>query len=449
VLRWTVPGRIPRNRRYQLLLAAGSVLIALALLAAAPIRDQGSSGSAHEAHSVHGASSAIGHGAQAPARPGQVTPAQATLQLQALIGQHSILSAEMMRGRLRGDEDFAQAANAAVGKNTEALGQLVGSLFGAEAQQQFASLWSTHVTYLFNYARGLADRDDALRNQSRTELAVYESDLAKFFAAASKGRLPQGSAETGLHAHVHQLLDQADAYAAKDYTKSAKLYRESYAHSFELGTAVAGGLLGSSAAESLKAPQWRLQSQLGRLLGEHVALVVTAVRAGAANSDDFSASAEALNGNTRELAGAVDSLYGAAAAKRFQTLWADHIDQVVSYTVAVSTGDATRRQDALAKLDKFQRDLATFLATATQGRLASPGLTQAFLMHDRMLVRIVDAWRTKEYQQAHDIAYDAYQQMFDLAGQLSNAIGATIASRMPRGGAQTGGGGMAAVVGRR
>jgi hypothetical protein len=37
--------------------------------------------------------------------------------------------------------------------------------------------------------------------------------------------------------------------------------------------------------------------------------------------------------------------------------------------------------------------------------------------------------------------------MFDLAGQLSEAIGATVASRLPQGGAQTGGGGMAAVVG--
>jgi hypothetical protein len=388
----------------------------------------------------------------APASSGvvaQATPAEATLRLQALIGQHSVLAADMMRGRLREDEDFAQSANAAVGINTEAMGRLVGSLFGADAQRQFSSLWATHVAALFNYARGLAEGNDAVRNEARVVLARYESDLARFFAGASKGRLPQGAAETGLHAHVHHLLQQADAYAARDYSRSAQLYRQSYAHSFGLGTALAGGLLGPDAAAALKAPQWRLQSELARLLGEHVALVVTAIRAGVADSDDFQAAAEVLNANTRDLAAAVDSLYGAQAARRFQSLWADHIDQIVSYIAAATTGDATRRENALRSLDAFQRNMASFLSSATRGRLGSPALTQALLMHDRMLVRVVDALRAKEYQEVNDIAYDTYQQMFEIAGQLSKAIGATISSRMPKGGAQTGAGGMAAVVERR
>ena len=70
-------------------------------------------------------------------------------------------------------------------------------------------------------------------------------------------------------------------------------------------------------------------------------------------------------------------------------------------------------------------------------------------MHDQMLLREADAFVAKEYQQAHDLAYATYQQMFDLAGQLANAFGATVASRLPRGGVQTGRGGMAAAVGRR
>jgi hypothetical protein len=232
-------------------------------------------------------------------------------------------------------------------------------------------------------------------------------------------------------------------------TTRAQLYRQSYAHRFGLGTALAGGLLGPDAAAALKAPQWRLQSELARLLGEHVALVVTAIRAGVADSDDFQAAAEMLNANTRDLAAAVDSLYGAQAARRFQSLWADHIDQIVSYIAAATTGDATRRENALRSLDAFQRNMASFLSSATRGRLGSPALTQALLMHDRMLVRVVDALRAKEYQEVNDIAYDTYQQMFEIAGQLSKAIGATISSRMPKGGAQTGAGGMAAVVERR
>jgi len=50
---------------------------------------------------------------------------------------------------------------------------------------------------------------------------------------------------------------------------------------------------------------------------------------------------------------------------------------------------------------------------------------------------------------AHDIAYDTYQQMFDLARTMADAFGASVAAKLPRGGAQTGFGGMAAVVEER
>src|SRR2546423_15035752 len=52
--------------------------------------------------------------------------ADLSMRLQALLGQHSVLAADMMRGRLRGDPDFAQAANAALGRNTDAMGDVVG-----------------------------------------------------------------------------------------------------------------------------------------------------------------------------------------------------------------------------------------------------------------------------------------------------------------------------------
>jgi hypothetical protein len=43
----------------------------------------------------------------------------------------------------------------------------------------------------------------------------------------------------------------------------------------------------------------------------------------------------------------------------------------------------------------------------------------------------------------HRVIYEAYQHMFEVAKALSAAIGPTIAARLPKGGVQTGGGGMA------
>jgi hypothetical protein len=377
------------------------------------------------------------------------SPAEASLRLQALLGQHTVLAGDMMRGRLRGDPDLAQAANAALGKNTDAVGEIVGALFGDEARTKFATLWAAHVTALFNYARGLADRDDAVRAQSQSTLAGFESDLAGFFAAAAQGRLPRDAAEAAVRMHAEHLLHQADAYAQGNYTLADQIYRQAYAHAFGLGKVLASTLLPPAAATALDSPSWRLRSELDRLLGEHVVVVIAAMRAGATNAPDFSAAAETVNGNTRDLAGAMDALFGQAAARRFQSLWAGHVEALISYSAALVKHDDAARATARKHLTTYEGQLASFLGAAAGRKLSTGALAGAFKMHDDMLVREAEAFAGKDYRQAHDLAYSTYQEMFTLAGELSNAFGVTVASRLPVGGVDTGRGGMAAVVGRR
>jgi hypothetical protein len=439
-----------RGRRYpRRLVPPFLAAVFLASLAGWSMMD-GQRGARTPVHAEHVTSDGLPHSQHRAAAPTPASSAaELSLRLQALLGHHSVLAADMMRGRLRGDPDFAQAANAALGKNTAATGQVVGSLFGEQARAQFAPLWASHVTALFNYARGVADHDDAVRDEARAAVANFESKLGVFFAHASQGRLDRAAATGAVRAHIEHLLQQTDAYAMGDYTQADQMYREAYTHTYGLGKILAVALLGPGASAALDSPTWRLRSELGRLLGEHVVLVVAAMRSGVTGSKDFAASAEAVNGNTRDLAGAMDSLYGTAAAKRFQSLWADHVDQLMAYTAAVVTRADRRRAAALAELGVFEQQLASFLATATRKRLASTTLADAFLMHDQMLLREVDAFSAKEYQKAHDLAYSTYEQMSDLSRELSGAIGATIASRLPKGGPQTGGAGMVDVVGRR
>lgn len=371
------------------------------------------------------------------------------LRLEALLGQHSLLAADFMRGRIRGDEDFAQAANAALGKNTDAMGQLMGDLFGADTAKKFAPLWAEHIVELFTYARGLADQDNAVRAGARKELIEYERDLAAFFVDASHGRLTTDAANRAMQMHVDHLLMQADAYAAKDYPTADRIYRESYQHTYDLGGTVAGALLAPKEAAALQAPIWRLRSQLGELLAEHVVLVEDLTRAAVTNTPDFSAAGQIVNGNTSDLAAAMDSLFGAAAAKDFQSLWGRHVEQLMAYASATAAGDSTRREQARTSLGDFEKRMATFLESATGKRLGSSALAKAFQSHDQMLLQHADAFAAKDYGKAHDIAYETYEHMFELAHQLADAFGATVAARLPVGGVQTGYGGMADAVGRR
>jgi hypothetical protein len=393
--------------------------------------------------------SPVRSGPRAAALDAPASATEASLLLQSLLGQHTVLAAEMMRSRLRADPDLAQAANAALGKNTDAMSGLIGSLFGDQAKASFAAYWAAHVTALFNYSRALAEHDDALRAQAQITIAKFERDLAGFFAAAAQGRLPRDAAEAAVRMHIEHLEGQADAYAARDYAKADEIYREGYAHAFGLGKVLASTLLPPKAATALNAPLWRLRSELDRLLGEHVVVVIAAMRAGATNAPDFTAAAQTVNANTRDLTAAMDTMFGPSAAGRFQSLWANQVDALIGYSAAVVKDDAAGRAAARTKLSAFEGQFAAFLGAATKNRVAADALSAAFRKHDDMLVRGADAFAGKDYRTAHDLAYVTYQDMFTLAGKLADAFGATVASRLPVGAVQTGRGGMAAVVERR
>ena len=376
------------------------------------------------------------------------TAADRAVRLQALLGQHSVLAADLMRSWIRGDEDFVQAANAALGRNTDAMNELVGQLFGRAAAATFAPMWAEHVVSVVDYAGAVVHQDDDARTRARDKLVKYEVQLADFFAGVSRGRLSPAAARGAVTMHVEHLTKQTDAYAAGDYATADRIYRVGYEQAYDLGGALADALLPAADRATLQVPLWRLRSQLGKLLAEHAALLEDVNRAAVTNTADFNAAARSINDNTRALAAAVGTLFGAAAARQFQTLWAAHVEQLVAYGAATAARDAGRQQQARAGLRDFEHRMAAFLDRATTGRMSGSSLAAALLAHDQMLLKHADAYATRNYPAAHDIAYQTYDHMFELARQLADAFGATVAARLPVGGAQTGYGGLADVVGR-
>ncbi len=392
---------------------------------------------------------AVGRAAEAPPRASAaehlpaIAPADLAIRFEALLGQHSVLAADLMRSRIRGDDDFVQAANAALGKNTDAMTVLLGQMFGKPTADAFAPKWSDHIVALVAYASAIADQDDAARDRARAEIVRDEQELAAFFAGASNGRLPLAAARQAVVQHVRHLTEQADAYAARDYATADRLYRTGYQHTYDMGLALSDALLPARDRATLREPIWRLRSQLGKLLAEHTVLMEDLTRAAVTRSGDFTASAEMINGNTRDLTAAIDTLFGGPAAKQFQSLWAEHVDSLVAYADAAADRDAGRQEKARADLRRIEQRMSVFLAGATGGRLTRPDLAAALHHHDEMLMRHADAYAARDFRTAHDIAYETYEGMFDLARLLADAFGAEVAARLPRGGAQTGHGGLA------
>lgn len=354
-----------------------------------------------------------------------------------------------MRARIRRAPDIAQAADAALSSNTQALASLVDNLLGTAAGSRFSQLWGAHIRYFYAYADGLAVNDAQALASARKGLVTSEAALGDFFAGASSGRLTPAAARAAMTTHVGHLLAQADAYAKGDYKTAAMAYTMGYEHGFAMGATLAGSLLPAAVGTQLQQPQWKLRSGVTQLLGEHVALVVAAMRAATGAAQDFRALGDSLSENTQRLASAVSTLYGDAAAARFQNLWADHVDALVLYTSSTVDGNTSGVSDAQGKLRAFEPALASFLSGATHSKLGAQALANAFFQHDQMLVDELAAYQAKDFSRAHQLSYQAYDQMYDLAAQLSNAISVTLGASLPKGGSQTGGGGMASVVSRR
>src|SRR5947207_9471427 len=130
---WThrQPGTGGAMKTWTGLCVAGMVLlVAGSSVAARPVQAPGSAVRLPPAGNAVAAGNAVvaGNVAAAP-----LPPPDLALRLESLLGEHSVLAADLMRGRIRGEQDFGQTAIAALGQNTDAMTDLISSDFAPAA----------------------------------------------------------------------------------------------------------------------------------------------------------------------------------------------------------------------------------------------------------------------------------------------------------------------------
>jgi hypothetical protein len=367
-------------------------------------------------------------------------------RLEELFGQDVFVGIRVTRSRLRGDPDFTQAAVSALSRNSNDLTTLFGQVYGTARAEEFRRLWESQQEGLVAYARAVSQHDQTAKTAARGQLDASPGRIAQFLTDVTSGGAAAPVIRSRMRTHVDDLMHFTDAYAAGDYATAYRIERVDYERQFRLGTVVAAGIVGGRSKHlpaDFDSPLTRLQSAFGELLGEHLQLAVDAMGAALRGGPEFRADAAQVNADTEELASAFGVLFGPQSGRRFASVWGDHVDALISYSGAVAAKDQRGKAKALAQLNAFVQHLSTFLSTSTQGRLKAPVLGMMLRMHDSELVQQLDAYARGDYVTVHRVIYEAYQHMFEVAKVLSAAIGPTIAARLPKGGVQTGGGGMA------
>jgi hypothetical protein len=162
------------------------------------------------------------------------------VKLDDLLAEHAALAIVAMERGYDGSPDFPAAA-AELDKNTVALGDLIGSAFGADAEATFLSQWRAHIGYFVNYTTALAKGDTAGQHTAKRGLDGYVKQHGAFLAGATG--LPASAVEEQLRTHVDELLKTIDAYAAGNDAAAATDARMAYAHMYEAGDALAGGII--------------------------------------------------------------------------------------------------------------------------------------------------------------------------------------------------------------
>jgi len=171
-----------------------------------------------------------------------LTAADLRVTLDNLLGEHAVLAMNATDAGVSGAKSFPAVA-AQLDKNSVALSKAIGSLYGKKAGNTFLNgkyMWRDHIRFFVAYTVALAHHDKAGENKAVKNLGKYISTFGAFLAGATG--LPKLEVEGDLDAHVAQLKEQLDAYAAGKFKKANKLYDQAYNHMFMTGDLLANAI---------------------------------------------------------------------------------------------------------------------------------------------------------------------------------------------------------------
>lgn len=178
----------------------------------------------------------------------------------------------------------------------------------------------------------------------------------------------------------------------------------------------------SSMETSTATPAAELRITLDTALTEHAFLAIETMRKGADGAEDFDQASAALLANSDDIAAAVTSVYGEEGGAAFLEIWNSHIGYFVDYVVATGEGNQEAKDQALASLEEYKQEQATFFDTATEGRLPADAVLEGLNMHVDQLVMAFDDYVAGDFEAAYMGERESIHHMSMFAESLSIAI---------------------------
>jgi hypothetical protein len=341
-----------------------------------------------------------------------------------LLGEHLILASKATGAALGGRTAEFQAYGGLLNTNGTDIGDMVGAAYGADAKNQFNSIWSAHNGFFVDYTTGVAKKDKAMQDKAVADLTgTYIPQFSKFIAGATG--LPEATVADLTKTHVLTTKDIVDKQAAKDYVGEAAAVRKAYAHMEMIGDPVSEAIAAKKAdlfPGDAKNEGVDARVKINLLLQEHLLLATDATGAAlGGRTDEFKAYGDALNTNGTDIGDVIGSVYGDAGKNKFNSIWSAHNGFFVDYTTGVAKKDKAMQDKAVTDLTgTYIPQFSEFIAAATglpQAAVADLTKTHVLTTKD-----VVDAQGAKDFAGAAQKDRAASQHMEMIGDPLAKAI---------------------------
>ena len=335
------------------------------------------------------------------------------VELEALFGLHSHLTAEAVRAAKAARDAGVAAAEDSAAALAEALTGAVAGESEAGADD-LADAWS-------DVTGGLVEiRTDGPATSAD---AAVDQAVAATLAVVGEGPDQEGL-EDLLRAPLATLVRHAQAVQGQERDAAYELARDAYAQMVTAGGAIAAGITEAD-PDTYPGPRnsgaLELRSALRQLCGEHALLVVTVTRRGAKAGPDFDAAAAALNGNTTDLSDALQSVYETPAAA-FSAHWRDRIALIAEHAAALGDKRDKDAQGARTAVQRAADSVGAALAQASHDAVGPRKLAAALRKLDDALLEQTEAFVDAAPAQADAAAQDAFRRGLKLADLLADGI---------------------------
>ncbi len=342
--------------------------------------------------------------------------------LDYLLGEHLILAAKATGAALDGRTDQFEAYGGLLNTNGTDLGAAIGSVYGAEAEDEWNRIWSAHNGFFVDYTTGVATDDAALSDGAVEDLTtIYVPEFSAFLAGATG--LPEDAIAGLVTDHVLQTKAVVDAQASGDWEAAYEAIRAAYAHMQMIGDALAPAIAeGNEIDGDPTNAGVDFRVALNQLLQEHLFLASFATDAAiGGRTDEFAAAGAALNTNGTDLGAAIGGLFGADAQDEWNRIWSAHNGFFVDYTTGVATDDMAMQDQAVSDLtETYVPEFSAFLAGPTG--LPEDALAELITEHVLTTKAIVDAQGAGDAAAAADADREAAMHMRMLGDPLAEAI---------------------------